>query len=255
MMQQTELKRWLDRKVLQYNHPDFIAQDPVSIPHLFSEKQDIEIAGLFAAVFAWGNRTTIIRKGLDLMQRMDMQPYQFCLQHDERKIKKLLSFKHRTFQADDLLYFIFFLHHHYQKHDSLETAFFPRTGMNIEEGLNYFRTYFFSYEHLRRTEKHIAAPVQHSACKRLNMYLRWMIRKDKNKVDFGIWKSVSPSALICPLDLHVSRIARSLHLLKRKQDDWQAAVELTENLKRFDKKDPVKYDFALFGMGVEGAYL
>jgi uncharacterized protein (TIGR02757 family) len=251
-MKEAELKRWLEQKVTYYNRPSFIPNDPISLPHLFKRKQDIEIAGLFAAVFAWGNRTTIINKTKELLQLMDMQPYQFCLEHNPKKLKKLLHFKHRTFQSDDLYYFLYFLHQHYSKYDSLETAFFPRKKMSVEDGLNHFRAYFFSYEHLKRTEKHISSPIQQSACKRLNMYLRWLVRKDNKRVDFGMWKNISPAALICPLDVHVSNVARELNLLKRKQNDWQAALELTENLKRFDAKDPVKYDFALFSVGVEG---
>jgi uncharacterized protein (TIGR02757 family) len=249
-MKRAELKKWLNAQVLRYNHPSFIEQDPISVPHLFTRKQDIEIAGLFAATFAWGNRTTIINKSNELMQLMQMQPYAFCLAHSNQQLKKMLSFKHRTFQSDDLFYFLYFLHQHYKRYDSLETAFFPRKKMTVEEGLNHFREYFFSFEHLKRTEKHISSPLQKSACKRLNMYLRWLVRKDECGVDFGIWKNISPAQLVCPLDLHVSNTARELGLLTRKQDDWQAAIELTENLKRFDKSDPVKYDFALFGAGV-----
>ena len=249
-MKPGELKRWLNHKVKIYNQPSFIEKDPISIPHFFSQKQDIEIAGLFAAIFAWGNRTTIINKSNELMQLMQMQPYAFCLAHSNQQLKKMLSFKHRTFQSDDLFYFLYFLHQHYKRYDSLETAFFPRKKMTVEEGLNHFREYFFSFEHLKRTEKHISSPLQKSACKRLNMYLRWLVRKDECGVDFGIWKNISPAQLVCPLDLHVSNTARELGLLTRKQDDWQAAIELTENLKRFDPNDPVKYDFALFGAGV-----
>lgn len=248
-MKAGELKRWLDQKVKYYNRPFFILNDPISIPHQFTHKQDIEIAGLFAAVFAWGNRTTIINKSNELMRLMGMQPHAFCLSHNDKQLKKLLHFKHRTFQSEDLFYFLQFLHHHYKKYDSLEVAFFPNKKMTTEEGLNHFREYFFSFEHLKRTEKHISSPTQKSACKRLNMYLRWLVRKDHCGVDFGIWKNISQAQLVCPIDLHVSNIARQLGLLKRKQDDWLAAIELTENLKRFDKKDPVKYDFALFGTG------
>lgn len=251
-MKRAELKKWLDAQVLRYNHPSFIEQDPISIPHLFTRKQDIEIAGLFAAVFSWGNRTTIVNKSRELMQLMMMQPYEFCLHHKEKDLRKLAGFKHRTFQADDLYYFIYFLHQHYKRYDSLEAAFFPRKKMTVEEGLNHFREYFFSLEHLKRTEKHMASPLQKSACKRLNMYLRWLVRKDKKGVDFGIWKNISSASLVCPLDVHVSNVARELNLLTRKQNDWEAAIELTENLKRFDSNDPVKYDFALFGVGEEG---
>jgi uncharacterized protein (TIGR02757 family) len=244
------LKSFLDKKVDQYNQPSFIKDDPISIPHLFSGKQDIEIAGFFAAIFSWGNRTAIIGKSTELMERMEMKPHEFCLQADLPKLKKLKGFKHRTFNEDDLFYFVEFFHHHYNKHSSLEKAFFPEKGMSAEEGLNYFRRCFLSAEHLRRTEKHISSPLQKSSCKRLNMFLRWMVRRDDKGVDFGLWKNISPSQLICPLDLHVARVARKLGLLKRKQPDWQAAVELTAALRKLDKNDPVKYDFALFNLGI-----
>jgi uncharacterized protein (TIGR02757 family) len=249
-MKKEQLKTWLDERVAFYNRPAFIETDPISIPHLFQTKQDIEIAGFFAAVFAWGNRTTILKKSRQLMQAMRMQPHAFVLDHSKKELHALMQFKHRTFNADDLLYFIDWLHHYYRENDSLETAFFPKPGMSVEEGLNRFKQSFFSKEHLKRTEKHIASPDQQSACKRLNMYLRWMVRNDQMGVDFGIWKAAEPSALICPLDVHVSRVAHRLGLLDRKQTDWQAAVALTKRLRTFDKEDPVKYDFALFGTGV-----
>lgn len=248
--QLNKLKKLLNSKVDYYNQPSFIKDDPICIPHLFTKKQDIEIAAFFAAIFAWGNRTTIINKAKELMLLMDMQPHQFCLNHDLGGLKKLNGFRHRTFNADDLYFFIDFFHRHYSKHETLETAFFPRKGMTVEEGLNHFSAYCFSFEHLKRTEKHISSPVKKSTCKRLNMFLRWMVRNDKNGVDFGTWKSVSPAQLICPLDVHVARIARQYGLLHRKQNDWEAAMELTLNLRKLDVKDPVKYDFALFGTGV-----
>jgi len=249
-MKQKELKQFLNRKVDLYNQPSFIKDDPISIPHLFTKQQDIEIAGFFAAIFSWGNRTTIINKSTELMQLMDMQPHAFCLHHDLGGLKRLAGFKHRTFNADDLYYFIEFFQQHYSKHETLETAFFPRKGMTVEEGLNHFSNYCFSFEHLKRTEKHISSPVKKSTCKRLNMYLRWMVRTDHKGVDFGIWKNIQPSQLICPLDVHVSRVARQYGLLQRKQNDWEAATELTANLRNLDQQDPVKYDFALFGTGV-----
>lgn len=249
-MNNKELKLFLDKKVDYYNQPSFIKDDPISIPHLFTKLQDIEIAGLFAAVFSWGNRTTIINKSKELMQLMNMQPHAFCLNHDMSELKKLAAFKHRTFNADDLYYFIAFLQQHYKKNNSLETAFFPKKGMTVEEGLNHFKHDFFSADHLKRTEKHISSPLQKSTCKRLNMYLRWMVRSDDKGVDFGLWKNISASQLICPLDVHVCRVARNLGLLQRKQTDWEAAIELTNNLRKLDKQDPVKYDFALFGTGV-----
>jgi len=244
------LKDFLDKKVKEYNQPAFIKDDPVSIPHLFTQKQDIEIAGFFAAVFAWGNRTTIINKSKELMSRMGDSPYAFIKHSRPKDLEKLKGFRHRTFNEDDLFYFIEFLHQFYLKDDSLESAFFPHTDFNAEQGLIYFKNYFLSFEHLKRTEKHISSPSQGSTCKRLNMFLRWMVRKDNNGVDFGIWKNIKPSQLICPIDVHVARVAKKLGLLKRKQVDWLAAVDLTEALKQLDKDDPVKYDFALFNLGI-----
>jgi uncharacterized protein (TIGR02757 family) len=248
------IKDYLNRKVDQYNQPSFIKDDPISVPHLFSKKQDIEIAGFFAALFAWGNRTTIIQKSKELMQLMDMAPYSFITGHTDKELKKLTSFKHRTFNATDLLYFVEFLHFHYSKNKSLENAFsqwlLPEDE-TIETGLIGFHHYFFSLEdYPTRTKKHIATPEKGSTCKRLNMFLRWMVRKDKAGVDFGIWENISPSQLVCPIDLHVARVARRFDLLKRRPTDWQAAIELTTWLRTLDKNDPVKYDFALFALGV-----
>lgn len=245
-----DLNFLLNTKVDYYNQPSFIPADPVCIPHLFTKQQDIEIAGFFAATFAWGNRTTIINKSKELMQLMEMQPHEFVLHHSANDLKKLKAFKHRTFTADDLYYFIEFFNRHYQKHSSLETAFFPKKGMKVEEGFNHFKSQFFRWEHLKRTEKHVSSPQQKSTCKRLNMYLRWMVRNDDRGVDFGLWKNIAPSELICPVDVHVARVARRLGLMQRKQVDWLSAIELTERLQIFDAADPVKYDFALFGMGV-----
>ena len=250
MITEKNLKEFLERKIDEYNQPSFIKDDPISIPHSFSKKQDIEIAGLFAAVFSWGNRTTIINKSKELMQLMEMKPYEFCMYYDSAELKRLKGFRHRTFNADDLFYFIEFLQLHYSKHDSLEKAFFPSSEMSVEEGLNYFKKHFFTAEHLKRTEKHISSPLQKSTCKRLNMFLRWMVRDDKKGVDFGLWKNINPSELICPLDVHVARVARKLGLLHRKQTDWLAATELTEALRNLDKHDPVKYDFALFNLDI-----
>lgn len=249
-MPENSLIKLLDAKVELYNQPSFIKDDPISIPHLFTKKQDIEIAGFFAAIFSWGNRTTIINKSKELMLLMDNAPHTFCLHHNPKDLKKLMGFKHRTFNATDLFYFIEFLKTHYTKHKSLETAF-TQHGINMKEMLTGFHHYFFSLEDVpTRTKKHIATPERKSSCKRLNMFLRWMVRNDKKGVDFGIWKNISPAQLICPLDLHVVRVAKRFNLLHRKQTDWLAAVELTEYLRTLDNKDPVKYDFALFGMGV-----
>ncbi len=244
------LKDFLDSKVEQYNQPAFIKSDPVCIPYLFSKKQDIEIAAFFSAIFAWGNRTIIINKSKELMQFMNMQPYEFCVNMDLHRLKRLLEFKHRTFNATDLLYFVEFLQYHYQNNNSLETAF-TKWGNNVEQMLVGFHHYFFSLEDVpSRTKKHIASPEKKSNCKRLNMFLRWMVRNDNKGVDFGLWKTIKPSQLICPVDVHVARVAKRFNLLQRKQIDWQAATELTDYLKTLDPLDPVKYDFALFGLGV-----
>jgi uncharacterized protein (TIGR02757 family) len=248
-----KLKRFLDLKVEEYNQPAFIKEDPISVPHQFVKQQDIEIAALFAAIFAWGNRVTIINKTTELMERMDNSPHQFCINPDPNRFKRLLGFRHRTFNDTDLLYFVEFLHHHYTRADSLESAFsrWMHPGdKDVTNALNGFYRYFFSLEHVpRRTMKHIASPEKKSGCKRLNMFLRWMVRSDNKGVDFGIWRTISPSQLICPIDLHVARVAKRFNLVERPNTDWQAAIDLTEHLRRFDAKDPVKYDFALFTLG------
>ena len=278
-----DLKSFLDSKVLQYNQPGFIANDPVCIPHLFTKKQDIEIMGFWSAMLAWGQRVTIINKCKELISLMDGAPYDFIMNHQDTDLKRLLNFKHRTFNTTDTLYFIHFFRSHYSNFDSLEDAFLPfkkeetfrnefkDTAFsllankkndvclapmllqdNIEGNLNYFRSYFFSLPDFpQRTIKHVSSPKQKSTCKRLNMFLRWMVRQDENGVDFGIWNRLNPAQLICPCDLHVDRVARKLGLISRKQTDWQTAIELTENLKQMDAQDPVKYDFALFGLGIE----
>ena len=277
------LKSFLDAKVEQYNRPEFIQNDPVSIPHLFTKKQDIEIMGFWAATLAWGQRVTIINKCKELIGLMDGVPYDFIMNHEEVDLKKLLKFKHRTFNDVDTLYFIAFFRDHYNKFESLEDAFIPISadvmgsppkhggqGLSahpstklrmtagaqedeaIEKSLNHFRKYFFSLpDYPHRTMKHVSSPSQKSTCKRLNMFLRWMVRKDNCGVDFGMWNKLKPADLICPCDLHVDRVSRKLGLITRKQTDWQTAVELTKRLREFDPNDPVKYDFALFGLGIE----
>jgi len=259
------IKSFLDSKVIQYNQPDFIKNDPVSIPHLFTKKQDIEIMGFWAATLAWGQRVTIINKCKELIDLMDGAPYDFIINHQDTDLKKLLHFKHRTFNDIDTLYFIAFFRYHYENHRSLENAFIPgktvilsdsEESVNlqspVESALNHFRSYFFSLPDFpHRTKKHVSSPSQKSTCKRLNMFLRWMVRKDDCGVDFGIWNQLKPADLIMPCDLHVDRVARKLNLITRKQTDWQTAVELTQRLREFDPIDPVKYDFALFGLGIE----
>lgn len=249
-----KLKEFLDKKVEEYNRPSFVPHDPVCVPHRFGKQQDVEIAGFFASIFAWGNRTTIINKTTELMHLMNNAPHDFITQHSETELQKLVHFKHRTFNTTDLLYFILFLKHHYTNEASLETAFskgLQAEDENIENALMHFHRYFFSLEDAPvRTKKHIATPARGSTCKRLCMFLRWMVRNDNCGVDFGLWKKLSPSQLVCPIDLHVARVARSLGLIQRKQTDWQTALELTEQLKISDAADPVKYDFALFSLGV-----
>ncbi|MCP9751280.1 TIGR02757 family protein [Ferruginibacter sp. HRS2-29] len=250
----TELQQFLEKKVKEYNRPSFIENDPVCVPHSFTQKQDMEIAGFFAAIFAWGNRTTIINKTKELMQLMDNAPHSFCLHHTDEDLKKLLHFKHRTFNPTDLLYFISFFKMHYSRHESLETAFsqwMKKKDVNTENALNGFYNYFFSLNDVPdRTLKHIASPNKNSTCKRLSMYLRWMVRNDGKGVDFGLWKKISPAQLIVPLDVHVARVARHFNLINRKPTDWLTAVELTEEMKAIDPKDPCKFDFALFALGV-----
>lgn len=253
-MANNKLIDFLNSKVEEYNQPSFIKDDPICIPHLFKKKQDIEIAGFFAATFAWGNRITIINKSKELMQLMDMQPHDFVLYHSDDDLKKLLHFKHRTFNATDLLYFIEFFKFHYLNNKSLETAF-TKWGDSIEQMLIGFHHFFFSLEHVpNRTKKHVATPYKNSNCKRLNMYLRWMVRKDKMGVDFGIWKNISPSQLICPIDVHVARVAKRFNIIQTNKMNWQTAIELTDYLRTLDANDPVKYDFALFALGVMEKY-
>lgn len=247
------IKKWLDEKLHLYHQADFILKDPVSIPHRFTQKQDIEIAGFFAATIAWGNRTTIINSALRLLQLMDHAPYNFIRQHHDSDLKRFIGFAHRTFNTTDLLYFIQFLQHHYSHHDSLETAFVPDTNYideHVGNALQYFHQYFFSLEHPQRTRKHIATPAKNAACKRLNMYLRWMVRKDEQGIDFGLWNRLHPHQLIIPLDVHVARVSCRIGLLENETSNWKNAVILTNKLKQMDEDDPVKYDYALFGIGV-----
>jgi uncharacterized protein (TIGR02757 family) len=251
----SDLKDFLDSKVTKYNQLGFIKNDPIQIPHQFRKKQDIEIAGLFAAVLAWGQRKTIIQKSKELLNLMGNEPYRFLLTHKPHELRALDNFKHRTFNSTDLLYFVEFLKHYYSAHDSLEDAFIvPGSDPDVGRGLINFRRLFFSLDHPARTQKHISTPERKSACKRINMYLRWMVRRDDKGVDFGLWKRISPSQLVCPCDLHVERVAKKLGLIGKTPMNWQTALELTRQLKKMDPDDPVKYDFALFGLGIEEAF-
>ncbi len=248
-----DLKPFLDSKVDQYNQPGFIKNDPISIPHQFTKKQDIEISGFLAATLAWGQRITIINKTSMLLEMMDNSPHDFLLHHTLDELRSFEKFKHRTFNGTDALYFIQFLSQFYRKHESLEEAFTSdQSGETVEPHLISFYHLFFSLPDFPdRTRKHLPTPERKSACKRINMFLRWMVRNDDHGVDFGIWTKISPSQLICPCDLHVERVARKLKLIRRKQMNWETALELTANLRKLDPFDPVKYDFALFGLGIE----
>ncbi|GAA4436517.1 TIGR02757 family protein [Pontibacter saemangeumensis] len=248
------IKALLDDRVEQYNQPGFIPNDPVSVPHRFSKKQDIEISGFFAAILAWGQRKTIINNCLKLMDLMDNAPHDFVLHHQDHDLPRFLGFKHRTFNDTDLLYLLHFFQQYYRRHHSLETAFTGEGEIykTQKERLVHFHNLVFSLEDApQRTRKHIATPARKSACKRLNMYLRWMVRKDEKGVDFGIWDTMQMAELICPCDVHVERVARRLGLITRKGMDWETAEELTAYLRAFDPTDPVKYDYALFGLGIE----
>lgn len=249
-MKKSELKIFLDEKVETYNQVSFIETDPIAVPHLFTKKEDIEIAGFLIATFAWGNRKSILKNGEHLVKLLDNQPYNFVLHHEKSDLKSLEKFVHRTFNGNDLIYFVQALQHIYKKHGGLESIFARNhSKTSILPAIEKLNKVFFELPHQKRTEKHISNPVKKSACKRINMFLRWMVRSDNNGVDFGIWKSISPSLLSCPLDVHSGRVARKLNLLSRKQNDLKALNELDQNLRKLDAQDPVKYDFALFGLG------
>ena len=251
-----QLADFLEAAFRRYNQPGFIPDDPISLPHSFSSVQDRELIGFWAATLAWGQRKTIIQNARRLVELMDGAPHDFMLNHNEQDRARFLDFKHRTFQATDTLWFLEFFQQYYRKNASLETAFARHLqpgDLTTERALAGFHHDFFDHPDAPdRTRKHVATPERGSTCKRLNMYLRWMVRSDAAGVDFGIWKEISPAQLLIPLDVHVERVARRLGLLQRPQTDWKAVLELTENLRAFDPEDPVKYDYALFGMGVLG---
>jgi uncharacterized protein (TIGR02757 family) len=241
----------LDFLALKFNHIDFIEKDPISIPHLFSEKRDIEISGFIAATIAWGNRTSIINSARKILEAMDFAPYQFIMHHSDQDLQKLENLGHRTFRNIDLLYFIAFLKHHYSSSNSLESAFDFTTNPTIQEALTHFHNYFFQLPFApQRTRKHVSTPSKGSACKRLNMFLRWMVRNDQQGVDFGIWNEVSPAALIMPLDVHVVNSVSELLNQPPIKPNWKNAVLLTNALKELRPEDPVYYDYALFGYGI-----
>ncbi len=250
-MNRSELKTFLDEKVNIYNNPNFIETDPIQIPHLFTLKEDIEIAGFLVATIAWGNRKSIINNGNRLVKLMGNSPYDFVMDFSEKHSESLSNFVHRTFNTDDLVYFIKSLQNIYKNHDGLENLFAKHAKKDtMQPAIHHFKKTFFELPHLSRTEKHISDPYKNSAAKRINMFLRWMVRNDNAGVDFGIWKGISPSQLSCPLDIHSGNVARKLNLIKRKNNDGKAVAELDISLRTLDSNDPVKYDFALFGLGV-----
>ncbi|MBA6153612.1 TIGR02757 family protein [Gelidibacter maritimus] len=250
-MKKEELKEFLDAKVIKYNHPRFIESDPIQIPHQFSKKEDIEIAGFLTATISWGNRKSIINNANKMMALLDQSPFDFIKNHQPSDLQKLRPFVHRTFNEDDFIQFVKSLNHIYENHDGLEAVFYKYSEkISMQYAIHQFKKHFFEAEHLPRSTKHVSDPLKNSAAKRINMYLRWMVRDDNNGVDFGIWKSLTPAQLSCPLDVHSGNVARSLGLLKRKQNDAKALNELDTALRTMDKDDPVKYDFALFGLGV-----
>jgi uncharacterized protein (TIGR02757 family) len=250
-MDQRELKEFLDEKVMLYNNPSFIESDPIQIPHLFSKKEDIEISGFLTAIISWGNRKMIIRNALKMMELLDNAPYDFIINHQKSDLKPFKNFVHRTFNSEDLYQFIQSLEHIYKKHQGLEkTLAIIGEKTTYIEAIHNLKKIFFEIPHLQRTKKHISDPLKNSAAKRINMFLRWMVRNDQTGVDFGIWKTHNAANLSCPLDVHSGNVARKLALLSRKQNDWKAVTELDTNLRILDHEDPVKYDFALFGLGV-----
>lgn len=246
-----ELKDFLDEKVELYNNPNFIESDPIQIPHQFSLKEDIEIAGFLSSIIAWGNRKMIINNSKKMMNLMGNSPYDFVMSHQDYQLEKLENFVHRTFNGGDFTTFIKALQNIYTNHNGLESVFLKNQEANsMQRSIHEFKKIFFEIEHLQRTQKHISDPLNNSAAKRINMFLRWMVRQDKKGVDFGIWKTISPSTLSCPLDVHSGNVARKLGILTRKQNDAKALAELDLQLRQLDPNDPVKYDFALFGLGV-----
>ena len=250
-MQKNDLKEFLDTKVEQYNNPKFIESDPIQIPHLFSKKEDIEISAFLTATIAWGKRQMIINNSNRMMEIMDNSPFDFVINHSESDLENTASFVHRTFNGIDFSFFVKSLQNIYQHHEGLEGMFslFPKDENN-KQTIHNFKKVFFEIEHEKRTTKHVSDPMKGSASKRINMFLRWMIRNDNAGVDFGLWKKIPTSKLSCPLDVHSGNVARKLGLLTRKQNDWKALEELDTSLRKMDANDPTKYDFALFGLGV-----
>ena len=242
-------KEFLDEKAKQYESPEFIKNDPIKILHQFNKKEDIEISGFLTSTISWGNRKTIIKNSQKIIEILDNSPYEFITNHEEKDLKKINGFVHRTFNSDDLKYFIKSLKNIYLNYAGLESLFYKNiVDNNLQESIHHFKKIFFELKHNKRTRKHLPDPFNGSAAKRLNMFLRWMVRSPKNGVDFGIWKKIKSSQLSCPLDIHSGKIARKLGLIKRRQNDQKSLKQLDLNLRLYDPIDPVKYDFALFGL-------
>ncbi len=250
-MKKAEINAFLEEKAEQYESFDFIDVDPIKIPHQFSTKEDIEISGFLAATIAWGNRKSIINNANKMMQLMDQAPHDFILNHQEKDLQRFDGFVHRTFNADDFRYFVKALQFIYTEHQGLEQLFAQKAeAFSLQKAIHHFKQVFFSLPHQQRSQKHVSDPLKGSAAKRLNMFLRWMVRSNKKGVDFGLWTSLHPRQLSCPLDVHSGNVARKLGLLKRKQNDGKALYELDTALRKIDAEDPVKFDYALFGLGV-----
>ncbi len=249
----SELKDFLDRKADLYNHPDFIENDPIQIPHRFSLKQDIEIAGFITATISWGNRKSILNSAEKILQQMDFSPYDYIYNHTEKDLRSLVGKSiHRTFNGDDLAHFIRNLGRIYHDSDSLEDLFLLQEGeTDFYHSLERFRTVFLGTT-AHRAAKHVSSTYKNSSAKRLMMYLRWMVRQDSRKVDFGLWTRLPPRFLSVPLDVHTGNMGRQLNLITRKQNDWKTVVQMDAALRKMDDTDPARYDFALFGMGVNG---
>lgn len=251
-MELSEIKSFLDEKVIKFNQPSFIDNDPISIPHLYQRKEDIEISGFLTATIAWGRRDLILKSAHRLMELLEHSPFEFITEANQREWSRFETFYYRTFSSVDCLYFIKALHEIYTQNKGLEGVFSDQyQSGNIKPVLVHFRDIFLSFDPLRRTHKHVANILNGASAKRINMYLRWMVRNDMNGVDFGIWKKIKTADLLLPLDLHTGNISRKLGILKRKQNDIKAVDEVMTILRQFDSNDPVKYDFALFGLGVE----
>jgi uncharacterized protein (TIGR02757 family) len=250
-MKKSELKAFLEEKTLQYQQPGFLKTDPIQIPHDFNRKEDIEVSGFLTATIAWGNRLSIIRSARRMMALMDHAPYDFVMNADKAELERLQGFVHRTFNGLDLQCFLLSLRHLYLEYGGLEKVFVENARPSgLQEAITKVRGLFFEVPHPKRSEKHFSDPSRGSAAKRINMFLRWMVRPADTGVDFGLWKELEPAQLSCPLDVHSGKVARALGLLKRKQNDARAVAELDAALRKLDPADPVKYDFALFGLGV-----